>query len=71
MTDNAEYRLDLLWGVDAIAAEINQTRRQTYHLLETDRLPARKVGAKWCASRKGLREFFKRVVSGELAGAEG
>ena len=69
MNEEAEHRLDLVWGVDAIAAEINQSRRQTYHLLETGRLPAQKVGAKWCASRKGLREFFKRAIRGQLAEA--
>jgi len=62
-----DTKLDLLWGVDAIATEINQSRRKTYHLLETGRLPARKVGARWCASRSGLREFFRPIMTGELA----
>jgi hypothetical protein len=40
---------DLLWGVNAIAREINRTNRQTFHMLENTLLPARKVGARWCA----------------------
>jgi len=59
--------LDLVWGVRAIGAEINRNERQTYQLIEAKRLPAIKVGGKWCASRKGLREYFKRAVRGELA----
>jgi len=59
--------LDLLWGVDAIAAELNLTRRQTYHQLESGRLPARKQSGKWCASRAGLRKFFADLIAGEVA----
>jgi hypothetical protein len=58
---------DLIWGVDAIAAELNLTRRQTYHQLETGRLPARKQAGKWVASRTGLRRYFASIVAGEVA----
>jgi hypothetical protein len=58
--------LDLIWGVDAIAAELNLTRCQTYHQLETGRLPARKHAGKWCASRRGLLKFFESLVAGEV-----
>jgi hypothetical protein len=58
---------DLLWGVDAIATELNLSRRQTYHQLEAGRLPARKQSGKWVASRSGLRRFFASVLAGEVA----
>jgi hypothetical protein len=60
-------KLDLLWGVDAIAKELNLTRRQAYHQLESGRLPARKQSGKWCASRQGLRRFFADLTDGKLA----
>lgn len=58
---------DLLWGVDAIAQELNLTRRQAYHQLESGRLPARKQAGKWVASRRGLRTYFGSVIAGEVA----
>ena len=48
---------DLVWGVGALSKEIGRTERQTFYLLENGRLPARKVGGRWCASRAGLRRF--------------
>jgi hypothetical protein len=61
------HRLDLLWGVDAIAKELGLTRRQAYHQLESGRLPARKQSGKWCASRRGLQRFFADLTDGKLA----
>jgi hypothetical protein len=58
---------ELLWGVDAIAKELNLSRRQAYHQLESGRLPARKQSGKWVASRRGLRRFFASVLAGEVA----
>jgi hypothetical protein len=54
-------------GIDAISAELNLTRRQTYHQLETGRLPARKQAGKWVASRIGLRRYFASIIAGEVA----
>jgi hypothetical protein len=59
--------MDLIWGVNAIARELNLTPRQTYHQLETGRLPARKQSGKWVASASGLRRYFADLTSGELA----
>ena len=50
--------LDLIWGAERIAQEINLTTRQTFHQLETGAIPAKKVGGKWVAERGKLREFF-------------
>jgi hypothetical protein len=59
-------RGDLIWGVAGIAREIGRNVRQTFHLLENDRLPARKIGGRWCASRSGLRQFFATIINGEV-----
>jgi len=56
--------LDLVWGVKAIAAEINRNERQTFHLLENGHLPAKKVGGRWVSSRTKLRGVFAAVLSG-------
>jgi hypothetical protein len=46
---------DLIWGVEAIAAEIRRTERQTYHLIQTKQIPTQKVGAIHTARRSKLR----------------
>jgi hypothetical protein len=45
---------DLVWGAEAIGAVIQRNQRQTFYLLEAGRLPARKIGKLWCASRERL-----------------
>jgi hypothetical protein len=50
--------LELLWGADLIAAELNITTRQAFYLLERGHIPARKIGGRWCASRRALRSLF-------------
>jgi hypothetical protein len=45
---------DLLWGAEAIGRAINRTRRETFYLLESGRLPAQKIGHRWVASRRDL-----------------
>lgn len=51
----------LAWGCEAIAEEIGRTPRQTFHMLTNGELPAKKVGGRWVASRKKLREFFEEI----------
>jgi hypothetical protein len=53
---------DLIWGCRAIAAELNQSERQTFHLLERGLLPAGKVGEKWVGSRKALRAHMLKIT---------
>ncbi|WP_353820783.1 DNA-binding protein [Mesorhizobium sp.] len=50
--------LDLVWGCDAIAVVIHRTPRQTFNLLETNQIPAKKVGNRWVASRGKLKKLF-------------
>jgi hypothetical protein len=57
---------DLIWGGANIGQEIKRTKRQAFHLLENGRLPARKIGGRWCASRAGLRQFFGPLIAGKV-----
>jgi hypothetical protein len=44
-----------VWGAAAIGVIINRTERQAQHLLETGRLPARKLSRrKWVATPRAL-----------------
>jgi hypothetical protein len=63
--DRVSLADDLLWGVKPISEEINRSERQTFHLLENGRLPAKKIGGRWCASRTALRRHFAGLLSGE------
>ena len=47
---------DLVWGATGIAEVLNVNRRQAFFLLENKRIPARKIGGRWCASRARLLE---------------
>ncbi len=60
MTDIGQ---DLLWGVRAIAADINQPERKTVYMLERGLLPGGKVGARWVASKSAIAEHFRRLTS--------
>ncbi|RWK79660.1 MAG: DNA-binding protein [Mesorhizobium sp.] len=50
--------LDLVWEVEEIAKLIGRSPRQTFHLLASGQLPAKKVGNRWVAERGKLRAFF-------------
>jgi hypothetical protein len=53
---------DLIWGAVAIAAEINQSERQTFHMLENGLLPAGKIGKKWVGSRTAIRAALLKIT---------
>ena len=63
MTDVEQEKSDLLWGAEAIGEEIDRTPRQTFHMLTNGELPAKKVGGRWVASRRKLREFFEGAAA--------
>jgi len=56
--------LDILWGAEAIAKEIGVNRRQCFYLLDTGKIPAARIGKRWCASRHGLRAHFAAILGG-------
>lgn len=58
MSNETEAPLDLVWEVKAIAKLIGRTERQTFYLLSTGQLPAKKVGERWVAERGKLLRFF-------------
>lgn len=61
---------DILSGVAAIAAFINEPERRTYYLLENRHLPAGKIGAIWTASKSRLREHYDRVTRGAIEASQ-
>ena len=54
MTDYHPDLDRLVWGAKDIAAVINRSTRQAYHLLERNLLDADKVGGVWCSSPRRL-----------------
>jgi len=54
-----DNNLELLWGAEQIAAELNVTTRRARYLLEQGEIPAQKVGGRWCTSRASLRKRFE------------
>jgi hypothetical protein len=57
---------DILWGVEAIAAHIGRNVRQTYYLVQSQKIPAQKVGALWV----GRKSTIDRALSGEIGGGQ-
>jgi len=55
--------LDLIWEVSEIAKLIGRTERQTFHLLSTGKLPAKKVGKRWVAERSQLVSLFLETAN--------
>ncbi len=60
---------DLAWGVEEISKAIGRDKRATYHLLANNKLPARKVGGHWVASKSRLLAFLTGAVEGEVGAA--
>jgi hypothetical protein len=56
---------DLVWGAIAIARVIGRSERSTFHMLERNLLPAKRVGGRWCASR---RKLLAALIGGDEAG---
>jgi hypothetical protein len=55
---------DLLKGVEAIAAFIDEPERRTLYLLQTKQIPAGKIGTRWTGSKAVLREHYARLTQG-------
>lgn len=55
---------DIIWGVDAIAVALGRTTRATYHMLESGHIAAaKKIGGRWCVSRRCLLALFETVAA--------
>lgn len=52
-----------IWGVSNFAKVINRTERQTYNMIATGKLPARKIGERYVSTRRKLLD----AVVGEAA----
>lgn len=52
--EGADERPDIVWGAAAIGRVINRSPRQTFWLLETGAIPARKINNLWSASPAAL-----------------
>ena len=50
----ANEQHDIIWGAAAIAALLNLTTAQVFHMLSRGVLPAKKMGGRWCASKRRL-----------------
>jgi hypothetical protein len=57
---------DIVWGADKIGEVINRPPRAAFHMLTAGLLPAKKIGDRWCASRRKLLE----ALLGEIAERE-
>ena len=53
---------DLIWGIRGIAKEIGKSERQAFHLIDTGKIPAAKVGGRIVASRSRLRAHFRALL---------
>jgi hypothetical protein len=62
-TDSSQF----LWGAQAIADFIERKRRDAYHLLENNLIPAKKVGSQWVAHRDTLRAHLSGASDDEKA----
>jgi hypothetical protein len=56
--ENTNPDLDLAWGARDIGQVIGRDERAAYWLLEKGRLPAKKIGRVWVASRAKLIEHL-------------
>lgn len=64
MMPTTPQEISLVWGCTDIAEMIGRSERQTFYLLESGSIPARKVGNRWVADRNKLVNHF---LTGENA----
>jgi hypothetical protein len=57
MSETLPSKLDLIWGVAAIADEIGLTERQAGYLIRNGNLPAKRIGPRYFIRRSELIEF--------------
>lgn len=62
---------DLLYGVAAIAAHLEMTQPQVYHLHNKGEIPTFKIGGKVCARRSTLAKHFAAQEAAAAGAARG
>ena len=55
---NTQEAPDLLWGAEEISKVIGRTVTQTQYLLRTEKIPAKRVGERYVASKRKLIEYL-------------
>lgn len=58
-SEDAQPEIDLVWGCEAIGQVIGLNYHQTYHLLVTGQIPARKLGTRFVIERAKLLAVFR------------
>jgi excisionase family DNA binding protein len=67
MTDTSNPLPDLLYGCEKIAAYLGVTRRTAYHLIESGKVPAFRIGRTVCARRGTMDKTLKRLEADPVA----
>jgi hypothetical protein len=49
---------DIVWGARAIGEVANVSEKKSFYLLETGKIPAKKIGDQWVGSRKKIRQHL-------------
>lgn len=58
-----ENEIGVIWGAEEIGAAIGCNARRTHYLLDQNQLPgARKIGGRWCISRRRLKQIFEGTL---------
>jgi hypothetical protein len=56
-------QIGVIWGAEAIGAAIGCNARRAHYLLDTGQLPgAKKIGGRWCISRRRLKQIFEPTL---------
>jgi hypothetical protein len=60
----ADLPSDLIWGGRRIAQVLNTSPRRVFGLLEGDKLKgAKKIGGRWCITRRALLAQFESELA--------
>ena len=54
VTEKAPDLDEPIWGAKGMSEVIKRSERQTFHLLQTGKLPARKIGDRYVSTRRKL-----------------
>jgi len=57
----ASDEIKAIWGAKEIAKTIGRPVRATFRLLESGKIPAKKIGGRWAVTKETLDRFFAEV----------